>query len=114
MFGKQWDIEDALQTFRRLASRFFTTALSERFPSLARISTYVRCVVRDCCYKGEALNRTLKESFGEHNRMFDYPETGVSQFKIAVTTTTTTTASTRVITNYNGTSAVKAECGELY
>ena len=43
--------------------------------------------------------------------MFDYPEPGVSQYKLGVTTTTTSNAATRLITNYNGAICAKPECG---
>ncbi|KAK3670766.1 hypothetical protein LTR78_009338 [Recurvomyces mirabilis] len=43
--------------------------------------------------------------------MFDYPETGMSGVKLAVTTTTTGRASTRIITNYNGAAYVGANHG---
>lgn len=110
LFSKNWEIRDSLQAFRSLARRFFSAGHSA-FPSLARLRSYARCVISDSCYRAEALNETLKDNFGECLRMFDYPEGGTSRYKLAVTTTTTARASTRLITNYNGTSWRKLDCG---
>ncbi|KAK0866001.1 hypothetical protein LTR87_015181 [Friedmanniomyces endolithicus] len=113
LFAKQWDVQHAVATFRLLASRFFANSFTESFPALGKLNSYVRCMLRDSCYKTESLNETLKESFGEQTRMFDYPESGVSQCKFAVTTTTTSTAATRIMANYNGTTTLKSDCGAL-
>jgi len=111
LFTKQWDVRDCLVTFRLLITRFFSSTFLQSFPALARLRTYVRCITRDSCYRADLLDASLKESFGERKRMFDLPDSGVSQHKLAVTTTTTSNASTRLITNYNGTSQKTTERG---
>ncbi|KAK3616763.1 hypothetical protein LTR22_026959 [Elasticomyces elasticus] len=111
LFAKSWDIPHAVTTFRALAVRLFARFLGGTFPALGRFNAYVRCMLQDSCYKTESLDATLKESFGEQTRIFDYPESGVSQCKIAVTTTTTSTATTRIIANYNGITVLKSDCG---
>ncbi|TKA60681.1 hypothetical protein B0A55_12855, partial [Friedmanniomyces simplex] len=111
LFAKQWDVQHAVATFQTLAKQFFSNSFTESFPALGKLNSYVRCMIRDSCYKIESLNETLKASFGEQTRMFDYPEPGVSQCKLAVTTTTTSTAATRIMTNYNGTTVPKSDCG---
>ncbi|EMC97301.1 hypothetical protein BAUCODRAFT_87996 [Baudoinia panamericana UAMH 10762] len=82
LFSRRWDVHDSLLRFRRLASQFFTTTMSETFPPLARFYSYLRCIVRDSCYREDSLNETLRKSFGVHNRLFDYPEAGISQWKL--------------------------------
>ncbi|KAK5699335.1 hypothetical protein LTR17_023332 [Elasticomyces elasticus] len=111
LFAKSWDIPHAVTIFRALAVRLFARFLGGTFPALGRFNAYVRCMLQDSCYKTESLDATLKESFGEQTRIFDYPESGVSQCKIAVTTTTTSTATTRIIANYNGITVLKSDCG---
>ncbi|KAK1076975.1 hypothetical protein LTR33_008479 [Friedmanniomyces endolithicus] len=113
LFAKHWDIQYAVATFRTLASRFFANFLTNKFPALGRLNSYVRCMLQDSCYKTESLDATLKQSFGEQTRIFDYPESGVSQCKIAVTTTTTSTANTRLVGSYNGGTPLKAGCGTV-
>jgi len=111
LFAKHWDIQHAVATFRTLASRFFANFLTNKFPALGKLNSYVRCMLQDSCYKTESLDATLKQSFGEQTRIFDYPESGVSQCKIAVTTTTTSTANTRLMASYNGGTPLKVGCG---
>lgn len=111
LFAKGWEIPIALETFRRLAGRCFATTLSGKFSSIARFGSYIRCILRDSLHKAEALEEILKECFGDHLRMFDYPENGISQCKLAVTTTTTSSASTRLLTSYNGASLDKSKRG---
>ncbi len=113
LFAKHWDIQHAVATFRTLASRFFANFLTNKFPALGRLNSYVRCMLQDSCYKTESLDATLKQSFGEQTRIFDYPESGVSQCKIAVTTTTTSTANTRLMVSYNGGTPLKVGCGTV-
>ncbi|KAK1032710.1 hypothetical protein LTR74_018936, partial [Friedmanniomyces endolithicus] len=110
LFAKHWDIQHAVATFRTLAGRFFANFLTNKFPALGRLNSYVRCMLQDSWYKTESLDATLKQSFGEVSRIFDYPESGVSQCKIAVTTTTTSTADTRLMASYNGGTPLKAGC----
>jgi hypothetical protein len=114
LFAKGWDVSIALSTFRRLADRCFTQTLTGRFSSLARFGSYIRCILRDSLYKAEALEEILKECFGQNLRMFDYPDTGISQVKLAVTTTTTSNASTRLLTSYNGTTLDKSKRSMYY
>lgn len=73
-----------------------------KLSSINRFGSYIRCIFRDSLYKADALEEILKECFGNHLRMFDYPETAISQCKVAVTTMTTSTASTKLLTSYNG------------
>lgn len=111
LFAKSWDIPTALATFRRLARQCFTASLNGKLSSLARFGSYIRCLLRDSLYKAEILEEILKDCFGNHLRMFDYPETGISQCKLAVTATTTSTASTRLLTSYNGSILEKSKRG---
>ncbi|KAK0301575.1 hypothetical protein LTR82_018239 [Friedmanniomyces endolithicus] len=113
LFAKHWDIQHAVATFRALASRFFANFLTNKFPALGRVNSYVRCMLQDSCYKTESLDATLKQSFGEQSRIFDYPESGASQCKIAVTTTTTSTANTRLMVSYTGGTPLKVGCGTV-
>jgi len=102
---------------RRSTKHIFSSqsgnSFTDSFPALGKLNSYMRCMIRDSSYKTESLNDTLKVSFGEQTRMFDYSEPGVSQCKLAVTTTTTSTAATRIVTNYNGTTVPKSDCGAL-
>jgi len=113
LFVKLWDITDALKTFRHLAERCFSKAVTTAFSSLGQLRSYVRCLFQDSMYKADALEEILKDCFGNHLRMFDYPDTGTSRCKVAVTATTTATTSTRLFTNYNGCSLRKPECGKI-
>ena len=113
LFVKLWDITNALKTFRRLAERCFSKAVTTAFSSLGQLRSYVRCLFKDSMYKADALEEILKDCFGYHLRMFDYPNIGTSRYKVAVIATTTATILTRLFTNYNSCSSRKPECSKI-
>ena len=111
LFLKCWDVATCIRTFDLLVRDFFGLHLTKGRGLITRLRNYFRCWLSDGCYDVNALERSLKDVFGEDRRMFDAPESGVSGCKVAVTATTISDAYTYVFSNYNGNGIRDRACG---
>ena len=112
MFLKCWGVDKCIQTFDLLVRDFFGLHLTQGRGLVTRVRNYFRCWLSDGCYDVDALEKSLKDVFGEETRMFDAPESGVSGSKVAVTATTISDAFTYVFSNYNGSGSRNRACGQ--
>ena len=62
---------------------------------------YIYYLFKDSIYKANTLEEILKDCFRYYLRIFDYPNIGISRYKVVVTITTIAIILTRLFTNYN-------------
>ena len=105
LFLRQWTVAQCSTTFDTLTRGYFA-AYREIGGGIRRI---IRCWLSDGYYDATALEATLKQQFGEHQRMFG-PLSSVAT-KVAVTTTTISNALPVLLSNYNGTRSRQSDCG---
>ncbi|KAL6716956.1 hypothetical protein ACLMJK_004869 [Lecanora helva] len=111
LFLKHWDVSRCIRVFDVLIRDFFGIHMTQGSGLLPRLRDWFRCWLSDGCYDVGALEASLKDVFGDDQRMFDINRSGPSSTKVAVTATTLSDASTYIFSNYNGVGTRGRECG---
>ena len=76
-----------------------------------QVRRIMRCWLSDGYHDVGALEATLKQYFGAHQRMFGPLSSSVAT-KVAVTATTISDAFPVLLSNYNGTGTRQPDCGQ--
>lgn len=113
LFLKQWDVPHCIRLFRTLTRESFGEQGPARRSRLKRLKHYLKGLITDGCYDVGKIERALKSSFGETQKIFDCPEHRESRCKVAVTATTISDAITFLFSNYNGSAQRESTCGEF-
>ena len=101
ILGLDWDIAHCTRFFCEYASRTLNEPPVGNKLRPGAVRSLISCLFNGGHYHPEAVTSALRECVGSWVRLFDYPMSGTSRCKIAVTATTTDDASTVLFPNYN-------------
>jgi len=111
LFLRRWGVAHCSSTFETLVREFFSRSPRTGGGIWLCIRRLLRCWLSDGYYDSSPLESTLKELFGEHQRLFGHMPSG-NTTKVAVTATAISDAVPVVLSNYNGSGARQPDCGE--
>jgi len=100
LFRLRRTIEDSISMFESLARYAFASSLVRLF-FFSWIFNLFTSFFSDSRYRVARLEKCLDQAYGGTQKVFDYPLSGQSDTKVAVTATTTSDSTLCLFSNYN-------------
>ena len=111
LFLRHWSVSRCISVFDALSRDFFGTHSGPAGGVWHYFRRLLRCWLSDGYYDPAPLEHTLRQHFGEDQRMFGAAPAGI-RTRIGVTATTISDATPVVLSNYNGSGSRQPDCGE--